>query len=715
MDRLITNTLQTGHPWPMGAHFDGHGVNFAVFSAHAQAMDLCLFDAEGKQELARLPLPCHTVDVWHGYLPGAQPGLVYGLRAHGPWRPDKGHRFDASKLLLDPYAREIVGQFNWREEHFSHDRQYTGHLNTLDNAALALKARVIHDQFDWGNDTPPDITLTDTVLYECHVKGFSKLNAQLPPELRGSYAGLAHPASIRHLKQLGITAVNLLPVHYAISEERLVGQGLSNYWGYNTIGFFCLNPQLASTPHAPAARDEFRNMVRALHTAGLEVILDVVYNHTAEADEAGPTISIKGLDNASYYRLPPGNPSHYENYSGCGNTVNVRQPKVLQMVMDSLRYWVKDMHVDGFRFDLAPVLGRTDTGFSAQAAFFAAMAQDPVLSRAKMIAEPWDTGPGGYQVGGFPRGWLEWNDKFRDCMRSFWVRGAAAGDEMPSDCTRGNFAMRLCGSSDLFQERRRAPAKSVNYVVSHDGFTLRDLVSYNRRHNEANLEDNRDGHNNNLSFNCGEEGPSDDPVVQEFRARLQRVLLANTLLAQGTPMLCAGDELGHTQNGNNNPYCQDNATTWIDWSAQDTDLLAFTQHLVALRHQLQPFANQWYSGIADANGLCDVSWWNFDGSMLQNDNWHHSDDRTLACLIGKPGRSQSPLLLLFNAGARTAPFVLPRGQWQALLDTSQLRGHSGQHGAGGVAVRVAAHSMLLLQESSESAQNSRPKADCASA
>ena len=699
MEGLIANGLRVGHPWPMGAHFDGHGINFAVFSAHAQSMDLCLFDAGGTRELARLPLPGNTTNVWHGYLPGAQPGLVYGLRAHGPWRPDKGHRFDSTKLLLDPYARDIVGDFVWNDAHFSTDRLHPGHLTTQDNATLALKSRVVHDNFNWRDDAPPSTTLTDTVLYECHVKGFSKLNPLVPPQLRGTYAGLAHPESIRHLAQLGVTAISLLPVHYPISEERLVKQQLSNYWGYNTLGFFCVNPQLASGQGGQSARDEFRSMVRALHAAKLEVILDVVYNHTAEADESGPTLSFRGLDNASYYRLPPDSPSHYENYSGCGNTLNLRHPKVLQMVMDSLRYWVQDMHVDGFRFDLAPVLGRTDTGFSAQAAFFAVMAQDPVLSRVKMIAEPWDTGPGGYQVGGFPRGWLEWNDKFRDCTRRFWVQSAAGGDDMPLGCTRGDFAMRLCGSSDLYQERRRAPAKSVNYVVSHDGFTLADLVSYNQRHNEANLEDNRDGHNDNLSFNCGEEGPSSDPVVVEFRARLQRAMLANTLLAQGTPMLCAGDELGHTQLGNNNPYCQDNPTTWINWSAADNDLLAFTQHLIALRHSLQPFANQWYSGIADASGQYDVSWGNFDGSMLQGEAWHLPNVHTLACFIGKPGRTQTPLLMLFNAGARSAQFVLPRGHWKALLDTSHTRGQSDQQGSSGMGVRVAAHSLMLLQQS----------------
>ena len=698
MDKLNFTTMLLGHPWPMGAHFDGQGVNFAVFSSHAQAMELCIFDTDGSTQVASLMLPNCSVDVWHGYLPGAKPGLIYGLRAHGPWRPDKGMRFDASKLLLDPYAREIVGNFVWSDEHVTPDRLHPGHLDTHDNATLALKARVTADHFDWGPDTAPGITLSNTVLYECHVKGFSKLNPLVPPALRGTYAGLAHPASINHLKRLGITTVNLLPVQYSLSEGRLVDMGLSNYWGYNTLGFFCVNPYLSSGLDGCCGRDEFRAMVRDLHTAGLEVILDVVYNHTAEAGDAGPTISFRGLDNASYYRLSNDSPSHYENYSGCGNTLNLRQPKVLQMVMDSLRYWVQEMHVDGFRFDLAPVLGRTDTGFSAQAAFFVAMAQDPVLSRVKMIAEPWDTGPGGYQVGGFPRGWLEWNDKFRDCMRRFWVQGAAAGDDTPSGCTRGNIVMRLCGSSDLYQERRRTPAKSVNYVVSHDGFTLADLVSYNQRHNQANGEGNRDGHNDNLSYNFGVEGPSQDPEVTRVRARLQRALLASTVLAQGTPMLCAGDELGHTQDGNNNPYCQDNANTWIDWSAPDTNLLAFTQHLVALRHQLQPFANSWYTGVADAKGVYDLSWWNFDGSVLQGDAWHHATERTLACLIGKPGRARTPLLLLINAGGSDESFVLPSGDWQALLDTSDPRGHSTQQGASGTGIKVAAHSLMLLQQ-----------------
>ncbi len=698
MDELSAATLQAGCPWPLGASFDGHGTNFAVFSANAQALDVCLFDASGTNELARLRLFGRTGDVWHGYLPGARPGLVYGLRAHGPWRPDKGHRFDASKLLLDPYARDIVGEFIWRDEHFAPDRQHPRHLDTHDNARLALKARVTQDSYDWGDDKPPCISAAATILYECHVKGFSKRNPQVPPELRGTFAGMAHSASINYLKLLGVTAVSLLPVHYSLSEERLIGMGLSNYWGYNTIGFFSVNPQLCSGHAGLSPRDEFRNMVRELHRAGLEVILDVVYNHTAEADQSGPTISFRGLDNATYYRLSPNDPSRYENYSGCGNTMDVHKPRVLQLVMDSLRYWVSDMHVDGFRFDLATVLGRTDSGFNSRAAFFAAVAQDPVLCRVKMIAEPWDIGPGGYQVGQFPRGWLEWNDQFRDSVRRFWVQSAASPRSAADAGTRGEFAMRLCGSSDLYQGRRRTPSESLNYVVSHDGFTLRDLLSYNQRNNLANGEDNRDGQGNNLNFNCGYEGPTDIPTINRMRSRLQRVLLTTLTLAQGTPMLCAGDEIGHTQNGNNNPYCQDSPLTWIKWESQDNDLLAFTQYLISLRHQLRPFSNQWYSGVADAEGNYDLSWWNSDGSVLQGDAWHQPMQRTMGCLIGKPGRSKSPLLLLINSGSSPETFALPRGQWQALLDTSHPRGLAVWRAAGTTPVPIVAHSVLLLQQ-----------------
>lgn len=663
-------------------------------------MELCLFDATGTQELARLHLPACTIHVWHGYLPGARPGLVYGLRVHGPWQPDQGHRFDASKLLLDPYARDIVGEFIWSDLHFTADRLQPGRIQAHDNAAQALKSRVTDNHFDWGHDRHPGIALADTVLYECHVKGYSKLNPLIPLALRGSYAGLAHPASISHLQRLGITSVSLLPVHYSLSEERLVKLGLTNYWGYNSIGFFCPNPHLASGVAGLSPADEFRSMVRDLHAANLEVILDVVYNHTAESDETGPTISFRGLDNASYYRLPEKHLDQYENHSGCGNNLDLRQPNVLALVMDSLRYWVQDMHVDGFRFDLAPVLGRTDHGFSRESAFFIAIAQDPVLSRVKMIVEPWDIGPGGYQVGAFPRGWMEWNDQFRDAMRRFWVSNAAQGNDTPTSCTLGTFAMRLTASSDLYQTRRRSPTKSVNYVVSHDGFTLSDLLSYTQRHNQANLEGNRDGHENNLSFNCGIEGPSNDPAANALRERLQRALLASTLLAQGTPMLCAGDELGHTQNGNNNPYCQDNATTWIDWLDCDNDLLAFTQRLTALRHQLQPFGNHWYSDNADADGIHALLWLNPDGSALHDTAWQSPLARALACLINKPGHAKVPLLLLINAAAGAQVFVLPAGPWQALLDTSHPQGLANWHGGSDATLSVSAHSLMLLKKTS---------------
>ena len=683
-----TPTITTGKPWPIGAHADGKGVNFAVFSAHAQAIDLCLFDEGGTREVARSRLPGRSGDVWHGHLEGAGPGLVYGLRAHGPWQPDRGLRFNPCKLLLDPYAREIVGRFDWTGHHFAADRTHPKHADMHDNAATALKARVTRDACDWGDDRPPETPLADTLLYELHVKGFSKRNPAVPEALRGTYAGLGHEASVAHLRRLGVTAVSLLPVHQRVDEERLVKMGLTNYWGYNTIGFFAVEPRLSCTPDDGAAtRAEFRAMVRALHAAGIEVILDVVFNHTAEGDAAGPTITFKGLDNASYYRLPPDARSDYENHTGCGNTVDLRHMRVLQLVMDSMRYWVEEMHVDGYRFDLAPVLGRGDAGFSCQAAFFAAVAQDPVLARVKMIAEPWDLGPGGYQVGGFPNGWGEWNDKFRDDVRSFWTRHPG---------TRGAFALRLCGSSDVYQADGRTPAESVNYVISHDGFTLRDLLSYQQRHNLANLEDNRDGTGNNLSFNAGVEGPTDDPAVNRLRGRLQRALLATMVLAQGTPMLCAGDELGHTQGGNNNPYCHDSEVTWIDWSAADADLIAFTAHASAVRRFAQPFANRWYSGLTDPLGLHDLAWFTASGDPMRAGDWHDPTTRVLGCLIGEPGRAAAPLLLLVNADAQDTTFMLPAGVWQVILDTTHPTGKGSWHGQGEIALPLPAASLLLL-------------------
>ena len=697
----VANRLGLGQPWPMGAHWDGQGVNFAVFTAHAQAVELCLFDAEGSQELARLPLPGRHGDVWHGRLDGAGPGLVYGLRARGPWRPEQGHWFNPHKLLLDPWAREIVGRFAWRPEHFAADRSRRQLLDARDNAAHALKARVVDERpgsFDWGDDRPPCTPLADTVFYELHVKGFSRLNPGVPEALRGTYAGLAHPASIAHLQQLGVTAVELLPVHYAIDEERLVKLGLVNYWGYNTLGWFCPDPRLASGVDGLSPRDEFRQMVRSLHAAGLEVILDVVYNHSAETDEHGPSLSLRGLDNASYYRLhlDAERRAHYENHTGCGNTLDIRHPRVLQLVMDSLRFWVSEMHVDGFRFDLAPVLGRDVHGFHERAAFFQAVAQDPVLSRVKMVAEPWDIGPGGYQLGSFPRGWPEWNDQFRDGMRGFWLHMGQGG----AGPTRAEFARRLCASSDRFQQRSRLPAESVNFVVAHDGFSLRDLVSYQHRHNEANGEHNRDGHGHNLSFHCGVEGPSDDPTVLALRGRLQRALLACTLLAQGTPMLAAGDELGHSQQGNNNPYCQDNPITWIDWAQADPALITYTAHLLRLRRERRPFANHWYTGQPDARGRTDLAWLRIDGTPLADGHWHDPASRVLGCLITEPGRAGAPRLLLVNGDTAARIFTLPDGPWQLLLDSSEADGLGGWVGAaplaGGHALPLPAHAVCLL-------------------
>jgi glycogen operon protein len=685
--------MQQGRPWPIGATVctqDGvAGVNFAVFSSHATLVEVCLFDETGCEETARWPLRNDSGDVWHGFLPGAQAGLLYGLRAHGSWRPDRGHRFNANKLLLDPWAREIVGHIDLRgpaSPHYGADREHPQHMDPRDNSRAALKARVVADAFDWGSDSAPRTPLADSVIYETHVRGFTQLMPGVPQALRGTYAGLGSDAAIAHLKRIGVTAVSLLPVQQILDEPRLSDMGLTNYWGYNTLGYFCPDPRYAATG---APREEFRRMVQRLHAAGLEVLLDVVYNHTPEGDERGPTISWRGLDNRSWYRLVEAQPQHYENWSGCGNTVDIRHPRVLQMVLDSLRYWVQEMHVDGFRFDLAPVLGRGNSGFERDGPFFKAILQDPALQGVKMIAEPWDIGPGGYQVGQFPRGWLEWNDRFRDTARAFWMGG---------DCTRGEFALRLAGSSDLFQARRRSPLESVNYVVSHDGFTLADLVSYDMRHNLANGEDNRDGHGHNLSWNCGWEGPTTDPEVTRRRARLQRALLASVLLAQGTPMLAAGDELGHTQGGNNNPYCQDNAITWIDWGKADEDLINFTAHLLAVRKRMLPMAARWYTGLQGARGLHDLSWLRRTGETMEPEHWDNRMSRILGAWIGSPGKGTAPLLLMVNARDRDATFQLPPGRWSAELDTSMPDGKSEWQQGKATEFVLRERSVVLLRD-----------------
>ena len=678
--------LRAGRPWPLGAQADGQGVNFAVASAHADAIELCVFDAKGRQEVGRAPLPGRSGDVFHGYLPAAAAGLVYGLRAHGPWQPERGHRFNPHKLLLDPYAREIVGRFEWRDAHYDAERPEGVRMDRVDNAEHALKARVVADAFDWEGDRHLHTPLADSVIYEVHVKGFTQRHPDVPAALRGTYAGLASDAAIAHLQRLGVTAVNLLPVQQRIDELHLQRKGLTNYWGYNTIGFFCPEPRLAAGVDGASIRAEFRAMVKRLHAAGIEVILDVVYNHSAEGNEEGPTVSLRGLDNARYYRLAPGDPAHYENLSGCGNTLDLRSPRTLQLVMDSLRYWAGEMHVDGFRFDLAVALGRGDHGFDRRHPFFAALAQDPLLSTVKLIAEPWDIGPGGYQLGAFPAGWLEWNDRFRDTMRGFWVEGAQ---------TRGEFALRLCGSSDIFQPRDRMPAESINYVVSHDGFTLTDLVSYAQRHNEANGEDNRDGHADNHNANFGVEGPTDDVAVNETRRRVRAALLATTLLSQGTPMLAAGDELGHTQRGNNNPYCQDNEITWIDWAHVDAPMLELTRRLIALRRQARVFANHWHDGLPDQHGLPDLTWLRHDGEAMLRDDWSRPGERVLGCLIGQPTGSGAPLLMLVNGAAEAVDFMIPGSGWQIVVHTADPL-EEGRWREGGSAYPLAARSVVVL-------------------
>ena len=633
-------SLQVGRPAPFGARWDGAGVNFAVFSAHAQRIELCVFDDTGERELQRIDLPGRSRDVWHGHLPGAGPGLVYGFRAHGPWQPALGHRFDAGQVLLDPWAREIVP------------------------AATPL-ARVVHEESGWVGHRRPSRAREDLVLYELHVKGFTQRHPDIPPALRGTYAGLAHPAAVGHLQRLGVTAVSLLPVHQHMDERALQARGLRNYWGYNTLGFFCPEPRYAAARgDGRAVREEFRAMVRALHAVGIEVIVDVVFNHTCESDEHGPTVCWRGLDNASWYRLDRQWPDRYTNESGCGNVLDLRRPRVLQFVMDSLRHWVSDMGVDGFRFDLAPALARGEHGFSADAPLFRAIAQDPLLSGKRLIAEPWDVGPDGYRLGGFPAGWAEWNDRFRDGMRRWWLR---------REVTRGEFALRFCGSSDVFHRAGRLPSDSVNHVVSHDGFTLRDLVTYPHRRNEANGEGNRDGHAHEHGNDFGVAGETDDAAVGAARARAQRALLATLLLAQGTPMLAAGAETGHTQRGNNNPYCQDNETAWLDWTSVDEALIAFVARVSRLRRERLPFADRWYDGIPDGQGVADVSWSDADGHALDPAAWH-SADRALAVLIGRPGRGGSPLLALVNGDGAPRSFRLPPGRWRPLLDSGEADG-----------------------------------------
>ena len=659
-----TFAIEPGDGQQLGANFDGKGVNFALFSAHAERVELCLFDPCGKTEIARLELPEYTHEIWHGYVPGLQPGALYGYRVYGPYDPENGHRFNPHKLLIDPYARELEGDIEWNDAHFGYEM---GHeekdlsFDTRDSAPFTPKCKVVDpDAFDWQGENRPDVPWPYAVIYETHVKGFTQRNPALPPELRGTFEGLGHQASVDYIKSLGITSVELLPVHWFPDDRHLLDRGLKNFWGYNTLGFFAP----ASRYYGPAGIAGFRDMVRAFHDAGIEVILDVVYNHTAEGNELGPTLSFKGIDNFSYYRTMPDQHRYYINDTGTGNTVNTSHPRVLQMVMDSLRYWAQAMHVDGFRFDLGTILGREPEGFDPRGGFFDAITQDPVLSKLKLIGEPWDIGPGGYQVGGFPPGWGEWNDKYRDTVREYWK-----GDNVSND-----FAARLLGSGDLYDLRGRRPWSSVNFITAHDGFTLNDLVSYNEKHNEANGEDNNDGHNDNRSCNYGEEGPTENQDIVAVRERQKRNFLTTLLFSHGTPMLLAGDEFGRSQQGNNNGYCQDSEISWVNWEAlsdQDHALRHFTQRLIALRAE-QPLLRResWRDGL-------EIRWFNAGGGLQQSEQW--DEGSTLGLAISRPDLEQEEgiwhdVLMLFNPFEGDVPFQIPQfgeGGWVLELSTAE--------------------------------------------
>ena len=691
-------------PFPLGATWDGLGVNFAIFSAHATRVELCLFDDAGEQELERLELPEYTDEVWHGYLPDARPGTIYAYRVHGPYEPEAGHRFNPNKLLLDPYARAIVGDLTWGPEVFGYklETEDDRTFDERDSGPLMPKCRVIDPAFTWGRERSPAVPWDRTVFYETHVKGFTKLHPSLPEEMRGTYAGLASPEVMAYLRTLGVTSVELLPIHTFINDNFLLERGLTNYWGYNTISFFSPARRYARNP--AFAFSEFKEMVARLHDAGLEVILDVVYNHTAEGNERGPTLSFKGIDNASYYRLLPDQKRYYINDTGTGNTFNLSHPRVLQLVTDSLRYWATEMRVDGFRFDLATILGREPHGFDEGGGFLDSCRQDPVLSRAKLIAEPWDIGPGGYQVGGFPPGWAEWNDRFRDTVRAFWK-----GDEGQA----AELATRLTGSGDKFNHRGRKPWASVNFIAAHDGFTLNDIVSYNEKHNDANGEEGRDGHSDNLSWNHGVEGPTDDPEILALRERQKRNLLATLLLSQGTPMILAGDEFGRTQQGNNNTYCQDNELNWLDWTGVDEagkGLAAFARKLIALRQNFpllrrsRFLAGNWNEDL----GIKDVTWLTPGGTEMNSEHWDDSNTRCFGMLLD--GRAQTSgirrpasdatMLLVLNAHHDVVEFSLPEppaGQrWLLLVDTNRPDLEEPEPFEFGHPYIVTGRSMLLL-------------------
>jgi isoamylase len=701
-----------GEPFPLGANYDGRGTNFSLFSEAATRVELCLFDGGGLE--TRVNLPEVTALCWHAYLPGITPGQRYGFRVHGPWSPDEGYWCNPNKLLLDPYAKAVDGVWAWHESMFPyHFDNPDGSKNDMDSALHMPKSVVVEQAFDWGKDQAPRTPWHKTIVYETHVKGFTKRNMRLPKKIRGTYAGLAHPAAITYLRQLGVTAVELLPVHQFVQDSLLLERGLRNYWGYNSIGFLAPHNEYSSSGTAGEQVTEFKKAVKALHKAGIEVILDVVYNHTAEGNHLGPILSFKGIDNGAYYRRVGDSRRYYMDYTGTGNTLNMMHPHVLQLLMDSLRYWVLEMHVDGFRFDLASALARELHDVNRLGAFFDLIQQDPVINRVKLIAEPWDVGEGGYQVGNFPPLWSEWNGKYRDSVRDFW-RG--------TDQTLAEFGSRFTGSSDLYKGTARRPYASINFITAHDGFTLRDLVSYNEKHNGANGEDNRDGEEHNRSWNCGAEGPTENPDVLRLRNRQMRNFLATLFLSQGVPMLAGGDEVGRTQQGNNNAYCQDNEVSWYDWSAADTCLLGFVRDLIKLRSQHPVFTRRrWFQGRPiRGNDVSDIGWFTPGGTEMSDQDWQAGFAKTLGVFLnGSAIRTMDErgkhvvddsFYVMFNAHSEAVEFVLPESkwgeQWTIALDTNDSADHLAVDNLGrqlnaAERLRVEGWSLVLLRRVAE--------------
>jgi isoamylase len=671
---LIVPKVEAGFPYPKGATYDGHGVNFAVFSQNAESIEICLFDSDGVHETARVRLPEYTNEVYHGYIRDLQPGQLYGLRVYGPYAPAEGHRFNANKLLLDPYAKQLHGQLTWDDALFGYRigaKEADLSFDERDSAPFMPKCVVVDvgsgwkPAHPWKDEKRPRVRWANTVIYEAHVKGITALHPDIPKPLRGTFAGVAHPSVIEHLVKLGVTAIELMPVQAFFDDRYLIDRGLTNYWGYNTVGFFAAAPRYVSEG---GDLGEFRHMVHHLHAAGIEVIIDVVYNHTAEGSHLGPTLCFRGIDNASYYMLADDKRYYYDT-TGCGNTINQFHPRVLQMIMDSLRYWAEDCHVDGFRFDLASSLGREHRNFEGNARFFDAVLQDPALSPMKLIAEPWDVGEGGYRLGGFPPGWAEWNGRYRDEVRSYW-----RGDQgFISALARG-----LLGSADLFDRRGRRPWTSVNFVTAHDGFTLIDVCSYNRKHNEANCEGNKDGHDDNRSWNCGQKGPTNDTKILNLRDRTRRNLIATLLISQGTPMLLMGDEIGRTQRGNNNAYCQDNEISWLDWSSigeRDEAFFEFTRRLIDLRKRLRLLRQTRFlhgAQVSD-NGTKDVAWFRPDGGEMTPEDWNNGLSKSIGVMLC--GIEELPLLILANAHSEELSFKLGNlsgiSGWRLLVDTAE--------------------------------------------